>query len=199
MTGLFMNSDFDRFVDELQKRLYEAVIRRDIRQLEEYLEMGVTPDSKHSSSRTALILAAESNDTLTMRLLLRFGADISARDCFGRTALHVADDLESTYLLITHGAEVNARDQMGRTPIHYAYAPDVIELLATHGANVNNIDKNGETPLHHAATCGELSAIRAFIKLGADPTIQDQRGWTAKRAAEDSGCEATVRLLECLT
>lgn len=199
MAELFINAEFDRYVDELQKRLFEAVMRRDVKELNDYLEMGVTPDSKNSSNRTALLVAAEMNDALVMRSLIHYGANISATDCFGRTALHITDDLESTYILLTHGANVHARDQLGRTPIHYAYDPDVIELLVTNGAEVNDGDDNGETPLHHAASCGELNAIRAFVKLGANVSIPDNRGWTAKKAAEESGCEAAVRLLEILS
>jgi ankyrin repeat protein len=199
MAELYINADFDRYVDELQKRLFEAVMRRDVKELNEYLEMGVTPDSKNSNSRTALMVAAEMNDTLAMRYLLHYGADISATDCFGRTALHITDDLEATYILLTQGANVHSRDQLGRTPIHYAYDPDVIELLVTNGSAVNDRDENGETPLHHAASCGELNAIRAFVKLGADVTIENNRGWNAKRVAEESGCEAAMRLLEILS
>ncbi len=52
-----------------------------------------------------------------IKILLQHGADLSARNMFGRTPLHFAAG-EYTKILLEAGAKVNARDDFGRTPLH---------------------------------------------------------------------------------
>jgi len=196
MKNLHSSSEFDKFVEELQLRLVDAVLKSDIIQLKELLDMGVSPDSKTSCMRTAIMAAAERNNSEAIRSLITYGADLNGRDCFGRTPLHVADDPESISLLLKHGGDVNAEDMLGRTPIHYAYDPVVIELLVSHGGILDKRDVNGETPLHHAVSCGEINAIKKLIELGADAQIIDNRGRDIKKIAMESGFEEAIGFFE---
>jgi ankyrin repeat protein len=81
------------------------------------------------------------------RLLIEAGANVEAKDSFGKTTpLHEAAErgqAELAAFLITKGANVNARDQQGRTPLALAlhHSDDVArpdttgaaELLRKHG------------------------------------------------------------------
>lgn len=106
--------------------------------------------------RTALHEAVLKPDTLIAEILIRAGANVSAKDHQGRTPLHtVATDgrLNAVRLLIAAGADVNAQDRDGLSPLHCAAAHDhgnVATVLLNAGARVNPQDKDGGTPLDWA-------------------------------------------------
>ena len=105
-------------------------------------------------------------------LLREAGADLEARDPFGRTALHIVvrfasaftseyearvpgirrDSLLLASLLLRHGVDVNATDtQYHHSPLHIAvYRPSMAALLVKAGADVNLPDRDGQTPLYNA-------------------------------------------------
>ena len=55
--------------------------------------------------------------------------------------------LECVRLLVKAGANVNARDKDGNTPLHEGFQTDVEEELLKSGADVNARNKDGETPI----------------------------------------------------
>ena len=57
----------------------------------------------------------------TVRLLIDYGADVTAQDETHRTPLHLAafsGSTETVQLLIEHGADVTAQDRGKKTPLH---------------------------------------------------------------------------------
>ena len=84
-----------------------------------------------------------------VQALLNQGANLKARDLFGRTPLHLASGFNKTpavtALLLDRGAEVNTRDQLGRTPLHLAAAsnpiPAVTALLLDRGADLHGTEQ----------------------------------------------------------
>lgn len=48
--------------------------------------------------------------------------------------------------LFNRGADVNARDVYGKTPLHYARNPDIARVLLSHDADINACDMHGKTP-----------------------------------------------------
>lgn len=60
-------------------------------------------------------------------------------------------------LLLRRGAEASARDKFWQTPLHVAAANRATrcaEALLTHLSNLNMADRTGRTALHHAAQSG---------------------------------------------
>ena len=84
-----------------------------------------------SGERTALHKAAERSQADEVTRLLEQGADVEARDQFGRTALYVAASRGHFVIvkrLLEAGADVGARAMM-RTPRDLATDKDIIRLL----------------------------------------------------------------------
>jgi ankyrin repeat protein len=117
----------------------------------------------------------------------------------GDVALHVAAaayDAATARRLLTLGADVNARNRRGGTPLHYAAdggpgAPTwnpraqatMIARLVAAGAEVDAPDNGGTTPLQRAVRNRCASAVRALLAAGADATLDNGRGSTARTLA----------------
>jgi len=84
---------------------------------------------------------------------------------------------------------VNASGSRGERPLHLAAARghhDVVEhLLNISNINVNSQDHEGLTPLHLASERGNLNLIRYLMDRGADVSIQNHEGETARDWLED--------------
>jgi hypothetical protein len=88
-----------------------------------------------------------------INVLLQYGADVTLKDQFGQTPLHIATtkgpDVVSA--ILNKKPDVNAQDKDGETPLHRAvhsvHYPEFVELLLAHGARVDIRDRRGETPL----------------------------------------------------
>jgi ankyrin repeat protein len=141
---------------------------------------------KHTSRRS------EGSHAKLVQLLLEHGADVSARDGEGATALHNASlmrDLEVARMLLNHGADVNATDKWGWTALHRVLEAEdhsdeihfsVAQLLVDHGADVNarTQDRDRRTPLHLASCSAHLKSVRMLLDHGASIEAKDNYGWT---------------------
>ena len=112
---------------------------------------------------------------------LRSGAELEARNKYGRTPLHHAvwfnADAAVAAALLEAGAVLEARDKYGRTPLHYAAMfngnPAVTNLLMEAGADPNVRDQRSRTPLHGAAIANEnLAVITALLDAGAELDVR---------------------------
>ncbi|KAF5025438.1 hypothetical protein F66182_2461 [Fusarium sp. NRRL 66182] len=119
------------------------------------------------------------------------------RDQQGLTPLHLAaerDHLAIAMLLLDRGADSNARANGGRTPLHLAArygSAAIVEFLVDDGrADPNARTTDGRTALHYAASAAEdgdqerRDVIRVLRDWRADPTIEDNKGRTAREVAQ---------------
>jgi ankyrin repeat protein len=117
--------------------------------------------------------------------LIEYGADIDARDQYGRTPLYWASgghhfkDGSVLRLLLERGADVNARAAHdGSTPLHRAsawWALEVVRLLLEHGADVEAANVDGNTPLQVVGK-EPYRKVDPEGRLGEIPRLLVERG-----------------------
>jgi ankyrin repeat protein len=117
----------------------------------------------------ALYLAAEAGHELTMQMLLDNGANISAQDWEGSTALDWAvpsGNENMVRLLLRNGADVKLRDEYGNIALHWATPyKALVYLLLEYGAEVDARNDKRQTALCWAAQDGSVENCSLRMKL----------------------------------
>ncbi|KAJ6248331.1 ankyrin repeat [Anaeramoeba flamelloides] len=77
--------------------------------------------------------------------------------------------------------KINEYDRSGLTALHHACKGeiDLVKLLLKHGADIN-IGKleDGHLPIHVAVFYEQKEILSFLLKNGADPFLEDSKGWT---------------------
>ncbi|KAF7555380.1 hypothetical protein G7Z17_g2213 [Cylindrodendrum hubeiense] len=165
--------------------LWAAALNRPGTAIELLLNYGADHSSVDKHNKTALHWAMVSQAKEVARTLLKSGASLEARDCFGRTPLHETAKIPSSTglikMLVENGAVVDARDDIyERTPLHlaaYHGRPENILALLANGANIDaRARPNGRTPLLMAISYNRLDSVKMLLKQGADAATVDDEG-----------------------
>ncbi len=125
--------------------------------------------------------AAMRGDVEAVRSLLKGGADVSAAQGDGMTALHWAAErgsVEMAEMLVYAGANLEAVTRLGDyTPLHLASKAGrgsvVLTLLEAGGDAHVTTSTGGATPLHFAAASGSAEAVTALLEHGADVNAKE--------------------------
>jgi ankyrin repeat protein len=164
----------------------ENTLTRTIFTMQWFFEDGATP----------FIRAAQSSDTVLMKLLLKYGADPKAATANGDTALTAAggigwvegvtyersaeENLETIRMLLDLGLDPNTANNEGRTPLMGAAMKGrnpVIQLLVDRGARLETRDKgNRDTDKVSSAAAGHtwqaLDYAEGLVRVGVQSAIE---------------------------
>lgn len=151
--------------------------------------------AKYAEGNTLLHLAsAEVRDfepelPVLMRYLVGAGADITALNDNGETALHRAfgkwhlcgeKDEDAVAFLIDCGIDVHHQDKLRQAALHLAirnHFLNGVQRLIDAGADVHARDSYGRTALHYAAS-RSIENVQRLIRAGADVSARDMEGRT---------------------
>ena len=147
----------------------DCVIEGKVNILEVKLHLGVV---RNLDQR--LFLAVNFGQVEAARLLIKFGANVNARNKSFLTVLHQAVNLgrdEISKLLVKNGARVddvchvNVQGTRSATALHFAAKlgqVNIVRFLIEQGATINSKDKGYMTPLHYAAKLGQAGVAMVW-------------------------------------
>jgi len=113
-----------------------------------------------------------------VKCLIENGANVTAQDSEGYTALHRAMltyQLNVVEYLLQHGADIELRGgPRQETPLHVAARKGkyMVKLLVNNGADLNAVDRAGYTALHKSMMAGKIGIAQYLIEKGADVNIK---------------------------
>lgn len=164
-----------------ENALFQALQSKQLGNARFVLDKGVPINQADKDGETPLMQAARAGSNF-VPLLLKRGANTSARDKDGKTALFYADE-RATPVLLQAKADPNARDKTGDTPLMQSDS-EKLALLLQGGAQVNARNKWNETALMRRISdpnTGEPdeTSVRRLLDARADANAQDASGRTA--------------------
>ena len=159
--------------------------------VKEMLARGFNPNTQEQErGDTPLIMAMRENSLRVMEILLADKRTDLDKEAFnGDNALMIAaynGNEKAVKALLDHGAKVN---KDGWSPLHYAAAngnEKIVKMLLDKDAFVDAVSPNATTPMMMAARGGHIFAVKLIYDAGADPTIKNQRGYTASDFAREN-------------
>ena len=129
-------------------------------------------DAVDSHGRTCVSWAAERGDADALKTLLQFDANVNLPDGQGNTPLHYVRNNTCVDILLAAGADITARNSFGHTPLHMvcrgAGSLPLLKRLIEGGININATDHSGETALCTATFGKHAECALHLIQHGAD-------------------------------
>jgi len=181
--------------------LVESVLRRDPANVLMLLKRGADPNAKAEGGMTALMFAAESGDTMLVKLLVLNGADLELTHVEGTTPLLIAvlnGHFDVAHYLLEKGADPDHKDIYQGSPLIYAAATnnyEIADLLLFYGASDTIRDRDGNTALMTAAYFRNIETADVLLQDGLDPDGPDHQNNTPLMIAAQQGDIPMTRLL----
>jgi ankyrin repeat protein len=146
--------------------------------------MARDPGPKDSGG--AVLTAVERGDHAALKMLLKDGAPVTARNAQRATALLLAVrkcDTQAVLLLVAAGADVNAQDNIKDSPFLLAGALGDVEILklliaAKPGPDFTRVNRYGGSALIPACERGHVDAVKLLIRCGVPVDHVNRLGWT---------------------
>ncbi len=154
------------------------------------------PGSDYAAYVTPLMIAANTSSLDAVKLLVRAGADLGAKDKKGRTALTYAKEAKFKRIVAYLEKAYEQRDAAGELTLREAASTGTIyrvKALLETGAELEQRDEQGHTPLMLAVAAGHVEVVKMLCAAGANVHATRNDGgdlWTcafAKPKAEIIG------------
>jgi ankyrin repeat protein len=162
-------------VDEVPA-LLRAAQAGNVQQVRALLSLGASPSPRLPDGRTALHFCAIYDDAETAEALVKYGADVNAKDDKQRTPFRIAVSSQSfgmAALLVRKGSEVEKSIHLLLDIIQTGSGPGFADFLA---ALRELWDDAGPFMVHEAIEYDDNAALGALLGGGFDPNRRDACG-----------------------
>ena len=147
-------------------------------------------NEKDDQGYPPLYYAVNSCDKKTTKHLLDMNVDVSFRDEYGNTLLHIAINKKEKdiikFFLENKKININERNQFGETPLislsKCSFLNNEVEIfkkILKNGGHINLTDNLGNSVLFYVVQNNQSDLIKWFIKKGANVHIKNKKGYTA--------------------
>ena len=142
------------------------------------LAAGADVNMPADNGQTPLMESTADEAIDMVELLLRAGANVYARDQWGRNVLHTYCVLKAEK--ITTWQEPDSFDRQKQKQAQ------LVSLLIEAGVDINATAHNGRTPLIEATACGNSLIVELLLQAGARVDAIDSTGKNALNYAQDA-------------
>lgn len=155
-------------------------------------KLNVNWNLSDESGMTPALIAAELGLDKILELLLKYGANSSAKTTNGDTLVHVASRNGHSGIIRVCSqlnAPINEANEAGQMPLHLACSGggslEIISALQRACADLNAPDGNGDTPLHYAVLSGQQDIAEFLLDNGAEISSKGAHGKTPLHLATE--------------
>ena len=155
-------------------------------------------DVKEQKYDHNLVYRKQNVSTETVRILVKHGADVTARDGTHSTPLHLASSRGShdiVRLLIKYGAGVNTLNGNHSSSLHLALAGINSRSTSRRMHQLAEWSDSEHSPYHEDKPKVNTDAVRVLLENGADVTVRDATHSMPLHLASSEGSPEIVRLL----
>ena len=182
--GMMLVSD-GSFVCNYPSFLCFAVLKNNRKLVKMIIEKGVDVNVEDNDGNTLLHLALRHNFEEIAMLLMVNGADINAKNIYGRSAVFYVRDKDLAKLLLIAGANLEV-DNNGNTPLHTAVDrgdKDVVEFFLWNGLGVSTENIYGRSAVFYVR---DKDLAELLLSFSARVNLEvDSDGNTPLHAAVD--------------
>lgn len=131
----------------------------------------------------------------------RYSYRYFARNIGNDSPIHFVREKEKMALLLKYGADINAKNMYNESPLtlacSYSEDYDLVKYLLENGADINNIDEYGYTPLIRAlgAYIPDRDIIMLLLDNGADVNIKTNDNESALEWALRTGFDDVIKVV----
>lgn len=193
--------------DAATRALWSAVDAGDVDAVARAIADGADIESRGANDATAVIAATKNDDAEVARVLIDAGADVNAKDGIQDSAFLYAgaEGLDEILTMtIEAGADAASINRYGGTALIPASEHghvSTIRILLAAGVPVDHVNTLGWTAMHEAIVLGDggpnqVEAVRLLLDAGADPSITENAGLTARQLAQQQGYDDIVAVID---
>lgn len=165
-----------------EELLIKAIKNKNLEEVQELLQAGVTPNTLDEKNNSCLYFAIKNQSLDIVNILLKYGADPSILDRNGEPLILESineGNVDILNALLEKGVDPNILGKQGNPVLLIAmrhYDIDIVNALLNKGANPNMTDKYGEPILKEAVKLKDVEIVNALLNKGANPNQVSKDG-----------------------